>query len=91
MKNATPMTDTESIRSDLIETLNAEAVYKKQKAQYERRVYGRFGQFIMHVLEYICILAFILWATFVLIRPYQTSSDTLIILQSNCIPTAWVN
>jgi len=41
MKNAIPMTKSESIRSELIETLNAEAVYKKQKAQYERRLYGR--------------------------------------------------
>lgn len=84
MKNATPMTRNESLRSDYDEMINSQNAYKKQKLQFESRLYWWRGKFFMNAIELLCILAWIFVIGLIFVRPKQVWQEPAMIVTEMC-------
>lgn len=84
MKNAILMTPNESLRSDYDEMMKAYNAYKKQKLQFENRLYWRGGKFFMHCIELLCILAAILVIGMIVAKPRQAGEEPAMIVIEMC-------
>lgn len=81
---ATPMTPNESLRSDYDEMINSQNAYKKQKLQFESRLYWWRGKFFMNAIELLCILAWIFVIGLIFVRPKQVWQEPAIIVTEMC-------
>lgn len=81
---ATPMTPNESLRSDYDEMMKAHNAYKKQKLQFENRLYWWGGKFFMHCIELLCILAAILVLGMIIAKPRQAGEEPAMIVIEMC-------
>lgn len=81
---ATPMTPNESLRSDYDEMINAQNAYKKQKLQFENRLYWWGGKFFMNCIELLCILAWLIIIWLIFARPKQAGEQPAMVIIETC-------